>query len=471
MKKRIVALLLVLVMVCGLLPMGALAADEPDYELKTLSFEGDSWDALIDNPQYGGSLLYGSGMGFDSAAAAYKWTDTNNTKLFNMLSEAADWSTGGSSWCYWNGGHAVSHYVSGDTETYGDFNSQLTVFKQGVDDLATTGGGHNGSDNFAVHYGYTDNSGYAMLTEETLPSLSFSDGVARVIDSMWVNNTCYAANCYLDGNGLTAKIGEGDWVKIVATGYNGTTKGKSDEFYLCNGPQNIVTDWTKWDLSGLGAVTKVTFNLTGSSDNGYGFSQPAYFAYDDVAVRFPKPVSVSVSAPNAASAKLFAESDTDMATNLLSGTDTYTASVAAGNYKLCLYDGGNACLGSIVLPVSADNASFTVYAVSVTCENDGWECGTDYTVTPEARSGGAAATVTRTITLGDSGNTFPCLEGDNVTATIVPAGTGKSAGYASVTATNGNNPSVVTGAGFAALTGKCAPAASLTVTYPYADTN
>lgn len=47
-------------------------------------------------------------------------------------------------------------------------------------------------------------------------------------------------------------------------------------------------DWTKWDLSGLGKVLKVTFNVTGSSDNGYGFSQPAYFAYDDVAVRFEK---------------------------------------------------------------------------------------------------------------------------------------------------------------------------------------
>lgn len=53
-------------------------------------------------------------------------------------------------------------------------------------------------------------------------------------------------------------------------------------------PENIVTDWTKFDLSGLGKVTRVTFNVTGSSDNGYGFSQPAYFAYDDVAVRFEK---------------------------------------------------------------------------------------------------------------------------------------------------------------------------------------
>jgi hypothetical protein len=47
-------------------------------------------------------------------------------------------------------------------------------------------------------------------------------------------------------------------------------------------------EWKKWDLSPLGKVVEVQFNVTGSSDNGYGFSQPAYFAYDNVAVRFPK---------------------------------------------------------------------------------------------------------------------------------------------------------------------------------------
>ncbi len=107
---------------------------------------------------------------------------------------------------------------------------------------------------------------------------------------MYVNNICYAINCYVDGNGLTANIGPDDWVKLVATGYDkdGKAVETKAELYLCNGPDNIVMDWTKWDLSVLGEVTKIEFNVTGSSDNGYGFSQPAYFAYDDVAVRFPK---------------------------------------------------------------------------------------------------------------------------------------------------------------------------------------
>ena len=293
--EKISAFLLALVLVVSLLSVGVLADDEADYELRVLTFEdadykggtnfagGTNWTSLIDSPQYGGTLLYGSsGSGVTTEAEAYTWTDSNNTELSNIL------SCGYGTWCYWSGGHAVSNYCSSDIETYGGFEAQLTVYKAGVTGLATTGGGHNGSNNIAVHYGYSDNSGFG-LGEDALPTLKFSDETARVIDHMYVTNTTYALNCYMNGNGLTAKISESDWVKLVATGYDASgAKTGTAEIYLCNGPDNIVTDWTKWDLSGLGKVVKVTFNVTGSSDNGYGFSQPAYFAYDDVAVRFEK---------------------------------------------------------------------------------------------------------------------------------------------------------------------------------------
>ena len=71
------------------------------------------------------------------------------------------------------------------------------------------------------------------------------------------------------------------------TGYDedGKEVATRPEFYLVGAEGNIL-EWTKWDLSALGKVVKIDFNVTGSNDNGYGFSQPAYFAYDDVAVRF-----------------------------------------------------------------------------------------------------------------------------------------------------------------------------------------
>ena len=275
-------------LVMSVLPLGVFAADdyyEEDYELRVLTFEDEGsdnyWSGLIPADQYSDSLLYGSVM---NEADAYKWYDKGNTELKHIL----PFNYG--SYSYWGGGHAISNYASSDFEYFGDYMSQLTVLAD-IDPevgVVQSGGGNNGSDNFAVHYGYADDSGFNGC--ENLPSLTFGDGKARVIDHMYVNITTYALNCYLGGNGLTEPLGEDDWVKIIATGYNGNEKTRSVEFCFADMSEEFfVCQWSYWDLSKLGAVTKVEFNMAGSSDNGYGFSQPAYFAYDDVAVRFEKP--------------------------------------------------------------------------------------------------------------------------------------------------------------------------------------
>lgn len=234
-----------------------------DYCSKNIS----KWSDLIDDRQYGGPMLYGeSQYGMDEP---YTWYDKDNTELKHSSPEAYNM------YCYWSGGHAISNYVSTDL-SLGNSSHQLMVYGTS---------GHNGSANFAVHYGYIDGSSFNM--NEHLPAIEFGDGKERVVESMWVMNTLYAMNCYVSGNGLTAKIGPDDWVELVATGYDakGDKVGEAT-FYTCNGPDNIVREWTRWDLSVLGKVTKIEFNVTGSSDNGYGFSQPAYFAYDDVTVIF-----------------------------------------------------------------------------------------------------------------------------------------------------------------------------------------
>jgi hypothetical protein len=250
------------------------------YEIRTLTFEdsdykGDAnmvgernWSSLIDSQQYGGPLLYPKNN------QLYNWSDANNTFL------ASELPNGWGDYQYWGGGHAISNYLDMDL-THGDFQHQLAVYYQ---DAKTGFGGHNGSKNFCVHYGYADNSGYA---NGPLPYIYFGDGVARVVDHMYVTMTTYLANCVANGNGLTAPAGKDDWVKLVAIGYDedGKEVATRPEFYLVGAEGNIL-EWTKWDLSALGKVVKIDFNVTGSNDNGYGFSQPAYFAYDDVAVRF-----------------------------------------------------------------------------------------------------------------------------------------------------------------------------------------
>jgi hypothetical protein len=111
------------------------------------------------------------------------------------------------------------------------------------------------------------------------------------MESMWITNTCYVLNSLSYGDGFNAPATEATFIKVVAYGYNtlGEEVGKA-EFMLCNGIDNIVSEWTKWDISSLGKVAKIAFNFEASSDQigDYGMNCPAYFAYDDVVVRFEK---------------------------------------------------------------------------------------------------------------------------------------------------------------------------------------
>ena len=134
-----------------------------------------------------------------------------------------------------------------------------------------------------MHYGYIDDSGFGMTTN--LPRFYFKDNTPRVIDHMYVAPNIYMANCITNGNGLTEPLSNEGYVNIVAIGYNGSVKTGETKFALANG-DGFIDKWTKWDLSSLGKVTRIEFNVEGDSDNGYGFSQPAYFAYDNVAVVF-----------------------------------------------------------------------------------------------------------------------------------------------------------------------------------------
>lgn len=337
MKTRLLALLLVFIMVLGMLPVSAFAAEteSQNYELKVLTFEdadykggtnyanGTNWSSLIDSAQYSGSLLYPT-----DATTAYNWYDEGNTYLKHAFAD--EWGDHQ----YWGGGHAISNYNSADFTTYGTYEHQLTVYNAAASGLATTGGGHNGSNNFAIHFGYVDDSGYSGTIQQ---SLTFGDGVARVIDHMYVNNTTYAMNCFANGNELTENIRETDWVKLIATGHHADGTTATAELYLVNGPSNIVKDWTKWDLSGLGAVTKVEFNVTGTNDNGYGFSQPGYFAYDDVAVRFEKEVTEHTCADSDGDKKCdTCDANLNMLPTLIEGVEsTLTVKIQTGlSYQL-----------------------------------------------------------------------------------------------------------------------------------------
>lgn len=254
----------------------------PKVEIRTLTFEDadvkftsyaipgcgypvETWSDLIDDPQYGGQLLYN-----DYSYTGYEWHDAGNTELASGIIDGG---------VYWNGGHAISNYYMEDFSS-ASYETQLAISTGTAE-----GAGHDGSKNFCVQNGYVDDKSWKTV----IPYFYFADNVERVVDHMYVTNTSYVYNSLANGDGFSTPAGDDTWYKIVATGYD--VEGNvtaTTEFMLCDGKDKIVNEWTKFDLSCLGKVAKITFNLVGSDDlsGDYGLNCPAYFAYDDVAVRF-----------------------------------------------------------------------------------------------------------------------------------------------------------------------------------------
>ena len=248
------------------------------YTLAYCSKQISTWSDLIDSKQYGGELLYGSGMGMSEP---YWWYDENNTNIKHVMNGNPDW--GENAYCYWNGGHALSNYFNADF-TGKTFNEQLEIAVTG----ATAGhAGHNGSANFCVHNGYADAYNISLGMGK-LTGFTFGDDSEHVIDHLYIVNTSYGVNYLTNGDATTPAATASTWVKVIAYGWDkaGQSTGQA-EFYLCKDGK-IVTEWTKFDLTPLGKVARVEFNFECSDDlkGQWGMTFPAYFAYDDVAVLF-----------------------------------------------------------------------------------------------------------------------------------------------------------------------------------------
>jgi hypothetical protein len=242
------------------------------YELRTLTFE-DADYVGSEGSTYWSDFIPTSGQ-YGSGHGSYTWYDEGNTELlFYPVS---------GEYGYFAGHAGISNYVGTDWENEGNYMYDLQAYN--------VTGGHSGT-NFNTHFGYVDETSYGM--NNNMPSFEFDDGVARVIDHMWVTNTTYVYNqLQAAGFGSTYVLSDESTYKIVAYGYDSLDEDAepvtSTEFYLLEKGKKFVTEWTKWDLSSLGKVVKVAFNLVGSDDmvGDYGLAVPGYFAYDDVAVRF-----------------------------------------------------------------------------------------------------------------------------------------------------------------------------------------
>lgn len=109
----------------------------------------------------------------------------------------------------------------------------------------------------------------------------------QAIAGFFVNNTAYAVNSMCNGDGFAKKFGKDDWFKLTCVGVlNKAEVARLDVDLAKDG--KYINEWTYVDLSVLGEIDGLTFEMS-SSDSSYGYmNTPAYFAMDNFGAAKPE---------------------------------------------------------------------------------------------------------------------------------------------------------------------------------------
>ena len=107
-----------------------------------------------------------------------------------------------------------------------------------------------------------------------------------VVPGFYITNSSYAYDSMNNGDGFAKKFDKGDWFKVTITGYDAedNVTGTRD-YYLADlrdeATAYILNDWRYVDLSKLGKVAKIQFDLYSSDNGAYGMNTPGYFCFDN----------------------------------------------------------------------------------------------------------------------------------------------------------------------------------------------
>jgi hypothetical protein len=230
-----------------------------------VTFEGESWNALS-------AVAYGEAYSSAMVADGYEWRDEASSLSSRAL---VDYTYG----AYIRGGMLVSSYNSDDVATYGDYSKDLYVYNPSPSST-TQGGGAEGSDNFLIVVGNYDD----FSNGDERAEFFFADGQERKILECQVNSTTYFLNIAQNGNPFSAPLAEDDRVVISATGYDSSGVETATVTKTLARKGEYIKQWTPWDLSALGRVVKVRFNIEGGPMTEWGMTTPKYFAIDNIAI-------------------------------------------------------------------------------------------------------------------------------------------------------------------------------------------
>lgn len=243
--------------------LGVGCSDDDSPQRSTITFEGEEWNAIS-------ASTYGEPYSSVMVADGYAWRDAATSLSSRAL---VDYTYG----AYIRGGMLVSSYNTSDVATYGDYSKDLYVYNANSKS-PTSGGGAEGSDNFLVVVGNYDD--YSNGDERA--EIFFADGVARTILDCQVNSTTYFLNVAQNGNAFSAPLSDDDVVELFATGYDAAGNQTATASMVLARKGKYITEWSAWDLSALGRVVKVRFNIKGGPMTEWGMTTPKYFAIDNI---------------------------------------------------------------------------------------------------------------------------------------------------------------------------------------------
>lgn len=216
-----------------------------------------------------------------SGVATFENLTLEPESYWNGIDDSGSFISGGYKF---ENGHEVYEYDAGFTYEYcyGFFYTNMT---------STTYGGDASAEQYksSVGHGVENSANYATynVNDFTPKGIEVLAEGGAVVPGFYVTNNAYAYTSMTNGDSYAKKFEEGDWFKLTVTGYNeaGEETGTKD-FYLADlrdmTKAYIVHDWYYVDLSGLGVVKRLGFNMS-SSDNDptYGIKTPAYFCMDN----------------------------------------------------------------------------------------------------------------------------------------------------------------------------------------------
>lgn len=204
------------------------------------------------------------------APSSHYFPEVRTTFTSGAASFAHNYNSDYGSWSGW--------VYSNETDiTTAGYENQFSVFNSG---------GAAQSSTYALAY---------VSTYEPEPTaITFAAPVQ--VGSVALTNTTYAALSMQQGDFFAKKFGgvSGNdedffYVSIIGKAFDGSTTGKVDvylaDFRFGDNSQDYILDhWLTVDLSSLGAVSSLQFEMYSSDVGLYGMNTPSYFALDNLSV-------------------------------------------------------------------------------------------------------------------------------------------------------------------------------------------